>query len=114
LTEEGLASLGYSDTIIFRPGGLRADREKARLAEKLFGVVTGALSRFSPSFEIRVETLAKSMRIAGILGSSALPPAAEATKEGKGDAPFTLISNRGAVGLAKTEEGDTANASAST
>jgi oxidoreductase len=62
---------------------------------------------------LQVETLAKSMRIAGILGSSALPPAADATKEGKDDAPFTLISNRGSIGLAKTEVGGAAEASAS-
>jgi len=102
LTEEGLASLGYSDTIIFRPGGLRANREKVRPAEKVFGALTGVLNHITPSFEIRVETLAKSMRMAGILGSSALPAVADATKEGKGDTQFTLISNRGAIGLAKT------------
>ena len=90
---------------------------------------TGALSRFSPSFEIRVsfyayesarffpsisefevtsqvEMLAKSMCIAGALGSSALPAAAEATREGKSEAQFTLISNRGAIGLVKNEVGD--------
>ena len=160
LTEEGLASLGYSDTIIFRPGGLRANREKPRPAEKIVGwvhciaplttrprpltgtcadprVITGALSRFSPSFEIRVsffsvwectffpaisecdapqvETLAQSMCIAGALGSSALPAAAEAITEGKSEAQFTSISNRGAIGLAKTrtEVGDAAKVPAS-
>jgi oxidoreductase len=42
------------------------------------------------------------MRIAGQLGSSALPPVAEASKEEK-DMPFTVIGNKGAVALAKTE-----------
>jgi len=41
------------------------------------------------------------MLIAGQLGSSALPPGAGALKEGK-DKPFTSISNRGAIALAKT------------
>jgi hypothetical protein len=53
------------------------------------------------------------MRIAGLRGSSALPPAADVTKEGKFDAPFTSISNRGSIGLAKTEVGGAAEASAS-
>jgi oxidoreductase len=42
------------------------------------------------------------MRIAGELGSSALPPVAEASKEGN-DAPFTVINDRGAVALAKMD-----------
>jgi oxidoreductase len=61
----------------------------------------------------QVETLAKSMCIAGALGSSALPVAAEATTEGKSEAPFTSISNRGAIGLAKIEVGDAAKVPAS-
>ena len=38
LTEEGLAHLGYDDTIIFRPGFLAgANREETRTAETILG-----------------------------------------------------------------------------
>lgn len=47
-------------------------------------------------------TLAKSIRIAGTFGTSALPSVAEAKKEGS-DTPFTVIGNKGALALAKTE-----------
>lgn len=49
----------------------------------------------------QVPILAKSISLAGQLGSSALPSVAEATKAGN-DTPFTLIGNKGAVALAKT------------
>jgi len=40
LTEEGLASLGYSDTIIFRPGFLAgANRGREGIAEVIAGYV---------------------------------------------------------------------------
>lgn len=45
--------------------------------------------------------MGKSVVAAGKLGSAALPPAAEATKAGKEGAEFTLITNSGALGLAK-------------
>lgn len=39
LTEEGLASLGYSDCILFKPGYFSgANRERTRYAERIFGV----------------------------------------------------------------------------
>lgn len=39
LTEEGLAGLGYSDCILFKPAYLAgANRERTRYAEKVFGV----------------------------------------------------------------------------
>lgn len=40
---------------------------------------------------------------AGLLGSSALPAAADAEKAGAQSAPFTVISNKGALSLAKSE-----------
>jgi len=96
--EEALATLGYSDTIIFRPGYLQgAKREKTSFAENAFAAVTGALSRVSSSFEINIAVLAKSMCIAGQLGSASLPPVAGATKAGT----LTIIDNKGAIGLAK-------------
>ena len=44
LTENGLASLGYSDTIIFRPLMLKgAERSGSRIAETAFGFVDDSL-----------------------------------------------------------------------
>jgi hypothetical protein len=43
------------------------------------------------------------MRIAGELGSSALPAVAEASKEGN-DKQFTVINNPGTVALAKLDK----------
>ncbi|KAE9386986.1 hypothetical protein BT96DRAFT_1026011 [Gymnopus androsaceus JB14] len=94
LTEVGLASLGYKDTIIFRPAMLTGlNRDESRPLETAARYVTGALSRLSSSIEIKVDVLAKAMANAGRLGSASLPDAARATKEGKEDAPFTVIGN---------------------
>lgn len=81
LTEEGLAAIGYDETIIFRPALLAVPggREEHRLAESVFAFVslyprilfrkgtniqpvinrkiTGVLSRFSDSLEIKTPIL---------------------------------------------------------
>ncbi|KAF4569922.1 Protein fmp52, mitochondrial [Pleurotus pulmonarius] len=102
LTEEGLASLGYSDTITIRPTFLKgATREEWKLGETIGGYVMGFLSRFSENMEIELSLLAKSMIIAGVAGSLALPAAAEAIRVGPPDASYTVITNRGAIHLAK-------------
>ncbi|KII86021.1 hypothetical protein PLICRDRAFT_31535 [Plicaturopsis crispa FD-325 SS-3] len=104
LTEQGLAALGYKDTIIFRPGLLAGtQRSESRIGETVFGYVTGALSRISSSLEINVATLGKAMVTAGRLGSDGLPPSIGA-KEAWGGHGFTAISNSGALKLAKVEE----------
>jgi len=100
-TEDGLTHLGYDDTIIFRPALLKgAKREHFRLAEELYGKVTGILSHFSPNVEIQISTLAKAMSLAGTVGSSSLP-AAQASVVEKDGQKFTVISNSGAIALAK-------------
>ena len=44
LTEQGIASLGYDDVIIFRPGPLlEAGRKDGRMVEGIFMYVTTAL-----------------------------------------------------------------------
>ncbi|KAJ7507064.1 hypothetical protein B0H11DRAFT_2169653 [Mycena galericulata] len=102
LTEEGLARLGYADTIVFRPGLLAGtDRPDFRLAEKIAAGVTGVLSHLSSSVEIKVATLAQSLVLAGRLGSAGLPPAAGAAQEGSDSARFTVVGNAGALALAK-------------
>ncbi|KAJ6605843.1 hypothetical protein B0H10DRAFT_2076110 [Mycena sp. CBHHK59/15] len=101
LTEEGLASLGYSDTIVFRPGLLTGtSRPEFRLGETVAAAVTGLLSRVTSSVEIKVATLAQSLVKAAVLGSAELPPVAKATQVGKDGASFTLIGNAGALALA--------------
>jgi len=96
--EEALANSGYSDIIIFRPGVLKgAKRAKVSFGESAFGAITGALSHVTSSLEINIAVLAKSMLIAGQRGSTALPPAAGATKDGA----LTIIGNKGAIALTK-------------
>ncbi|KAG1747963.1 uncharacterized protein EDB91DRAFT_1115716 [Suillus paluster] len=98
LTELGLARLGYADTIVFRPGFLKgAEREDKRLAETIFGYVTGAASYFTSNVEIQVSVLAKGIMKAGIWGSSGLPATVGATKAGQEGAWSTLIGNKGAI-----------------
>ncbi|KAH9479324.1 Protein FMP52, mitochondrial [Psilocybe cubensis] len=102
LTEEGLASLGYSDTIIFRPGFLAGtNRSDHRLAESVFGKITGVLSYVTSAVEINIRTLGKAMAEAGRLGSASLPPAVHAAQAGKDGAKFTVINNAGAIKLAE-------------
>ncbi|ESK90178.1 nucleoside-diphosphate-sugar epimerase [Moniliophthora roreri MCA 2997] len=102
LTEEGLASLGYSDSIFFQPGLLVGTaRPEKRTAEQLAGVFTGLLSRFSDSLEIKVATLGKAMANAGWLGSEKLPERVKTTKAYDGKA--TLIGNGASLKLAATE-----------
>jgi oxidoreductase len=58
LTEQGLASLGYSETIIFRPGLLTGvARPEPRIAETIGSAITGALSFISDGLEIKVRGL---------------------------------------------------------
>ncbi|KAI0058871.1 NAD(P)-binding protein [Artomyces pyxidatus] len=102
LTEQALAETGYSDTIIFRPGFLRnVKRDEFRPLEVFLGPVSTVLSHFSPNLEIGVDKLAKSMRIAGEVGSAGLPARAEATKTNWGGKTFTAIGNKGCVLLSK-------------
>ncbi len=52
LTEQGLASLGYTETIVFRPGFLsQANRSDRRISENFFSKITGVLSYVSSSVE---------------------------------------------------------------
>ncbi|PPQ78691.1 hypothetical protein CVT25_010712 [Psilocybe cyanescens] len=102
LTEEGLARLGYSDTIIFRPGFLAgANRADHRLTEAVFGKICGVLSYITAAAEINISALGKAMAEAGRLGSEALPPAVRPIQAGKNSAKFTAINNAGAIKLAK-------------
>ncbi|KAI9570865.1 hypothetical protein HD554DRAFT_2240611 [Boletus coccyginus] len=99
LTELALARLGYADTIVFRPGYLRgAERPERRISESVIGFLSGVAAHVSPSVEIEIPLLAKSMAKAGALGSSHIPADVGATKVDAGqDAWFTLLSNKAAA-----------------
>ncbi|KAF9479582.1 hypothetical protein BDN70DRAFT_878646 [Pholiota conissans] len=105
LTEQGLANIGYTDTIVFRPAYLaQTHRPERRFAEDILGRFTGILSYVSSSVEIPISKLGHAIFNAGRLGSEALPSAVHATQEGKGDTKFTVINNAGALKLAEGKE----------
>jgi len=101
LTEQGLARLNYSDTIIFRPGVLtQTQRGNERFGEKISGMFTRVASYFGNDYEIPVPLLAKAIVRAGEVGSEGLPsdvalPSTVQVDGGK----FTAINNRGASAL---------------
>ncbi|KAJ7173696.1 hypothetical protein C8R46DRAFT_991540 [Mycena filopes] len=102
LTEEGLAGLGYADTIIFRPGLLTdTAKPQPRIAETIAGYITPLLAYIFPNIEIKISTLAKSIAKAGQLGTAGLPSVVGATQDGKDGARFTVITSAGALALAK-------------
>ncbi|KAH9044008.1 hypothetical protein EDB84DRAFT_1471349 [Lactarius hengduanensis] len=101
-TEKALAELGYKDTVVFRPALLaNVERPEGRLLESILVKVTGVLSFITPRFEIGVDKLAKSARIAGELGTSGLPSSVMATQMNWGGRNFTALDNKGAVFLSR-------------
>ncbi|KAH9968446.1 hypothetical protein BGW80DRAFT_1338589 [Lactifluus volemus] len=102
LTEQGLAELGYKDTIVFRPVILsNVQRPERRLAESAAIAIGSALSLFTDRVQISVDKLAKSIRIAGEQGTSGLPSGVEATQKNWGGRDFTVIDNKGSVFLSR-------------
>jgi len=100
LTEEGLAAIGYDDTIIFQPGIL-AGRNSGRIGETILGAITGPLSHIFSGLEIKIPVLGKSIVLAGKVGSAALPATAQATTTGGSGSgtTYTVIGNAGAVAM---------------
>ncbi|KAJ7178107.1 hypothetical protein C8R46DRAFT_1075845 [Mycena filopes] len=100
LTEEGLAGLGYADTIMFRPGLLTGtNRPEIRIAQTIVGYITPLIAFIDPNIEIKVATLAKSIAKAAQLGTAGLPSVVGATQHGKDGAHFTVVTNAGALAL---------------
>ncbi|CCA71840.1 hypothetical protein PIIN_05775 [Serendipita indica DSM 11827] len=100
LTEDGLSALGYSDTIIFRPGFLKGrDTKQAFMANALDGFMS-ILPGYKNHMQIHVADLGKAVVTAGLLGTAGLPKAAQATEQPANGHKFTLIGNVGALGLA--------------
>lgn len=71
LTEGELASLGYKETIIFRPGMLIpvGGRDHPRLVESIAGFfMKNVVAHLSDNAEIRTDLLGKALVMAGDLG----------------------------------------------
>ncbi|TFY58310.1 hypothetical protein EVG20_g8197 [Dentipellis fragilis] len=97
-------ALGYSDTVIFLPAFLMKAEPKSRLQESLIVSIASFFSHFCSSVGIDVAWLAKSIRIAGQLGSEKLPPQAQAEKrESPSGKPYVAINNSGALKLAEMD-----------
>jgi oxidoreductase len=104
LTEKGIAEIGFDDVIIFRPGFLAgAERTSdSRPLERIFGPIIGLASRFSSSLQIPTSTLAKSIRLAGELGSSGIPEGLKKTASWDGPS-FTVLGNSDAIKLSEKQ-----------
>ncbi|THH30053.1 hypothetical protein EUX98_g4137 [Antrodiella citrinella] len=101
LTELGLAGLGYSETIIFRPALLTdTQRPELRFIESLAERLINLRTSWIENQSCPTTVVAKAMRIAGSVGAANLPAAAKATTAG-GDTPFTLLDNVGIRALGK-------------
>jgi len=106
LTERALASLGYSDTLVARPG-LLLRGESARTVETIFGACINAASSIMPSLsrnaQIPVAVLAKGLANLGKLGSSALPAEVKAeTAFGESQSDkYAIVGNAGLYVLAE-------------
>lgn len=70
-TEEGLAALGYAETIIFRPGMLwpKGGREERRLVESVAGFfMKNVVAKVFANTEISTDILGQAMMVAGQVG----------------------------------------------
>ncbi|GAA5923566.1 hypothetical protein JCM1841_002986 [Sporobolomyces salmonicolor] len=114
LTEEGLAALGYDQTIIFRPGllvvpgGRKGDH---RLAESLFGSdlpflpkLTGVLSHFTDSMQIETPLLGRALVNAAIATGELAPRFAQPEKLAGGRYSVVAVNNANAMKLGSANE----------
>ncbi|KAM0750498.1 hypothetical protein T439DRAFT_326460 [Meredithblackwellia eburnea MCA 4105] len=74
LTEEGLAGIGYSETLIFRPGMLQVPggRKESRLVENIAGKIVSLAAHFAPSLEISTPVLGAALVRASVLGTKGI------------------------------------------
>jgi len=106
LTEEGIAKIGYDDTIIFRPGFLaQRGGNDTRILESIFIFFTGILSHITPHLEIKTSDVAKGMMMAALKGSAGFPPQAKVfTAGGNKDVPlYHVIGNKGNLTIAQMQ-----------
>ncbi|GAA5912199.1 Fmp52p [Sporobolomyces salmoneus] len=106
LTEEALASLGYSETIIARPGYLDVPggRGESRILETGFGKVMGLLSTFSDRVKIGTPVLGKALVNAAITTGSLVPKWSH--QESLRGASIVSINNAQLIKLGKATEED--------
>jgi len=107
LTEQGLARLGYKDTIVLRPAFLaQAERPENRPIESIFSYVTGIIAKISDNVEIPVTGVAAAAVKLGLLGSEniskdASPAVVDVpSRDGLPSGRFTLVNNPGLLQLA--------------
>ncbi|KIP02266.1 hypothetical protein PHLGIDRAFT_122614 [Phlebiopsis gigantea 11061_1 CR5-6] len=100
LTEQGLVSMGYDDVIIFRPGALlNAERKESRIFEKIAMPLFALATQVTDRIGISVDTVGKSIRIAGELGSQGIPANLKVTETFDSHS-YTVIGNAEALKLA--------------
>lgn len=124
MTKQGLARLGYKDTIILRPFLVQAERSEGRRIESILGWVqppkyhgplltvissnylTGVIAKISDNVEIAVTGVATAAVKLGLLGSEDIPKNASPgvvhvpLKDGLPAGRFTLVNNAGLLHLA--------------
>jgi len=100
-TEAELATLGYDDLIVLRPGAfVNVDRSGTSREGEILPL-EWLIKRIIPSIE--TQQLATALRIAGEKGTSNLPPEASATRFTLNNFPaYTVIENKGVVALANS------------
>ncbi|EPT01118.1 hypothetical protein FOMPIDRAFT_1023435 [Fomitopsis schrenkii] len=99
-TELALAELGYSDTVVLRPGALgEADRPEARLTELCFIPVVKAVSTLIPSLYVPLPKVAKALRVVGEVGTQGIPPE-RVQRMGDMAKPWSLLDNTSIIAIA--------------
>ncbi|KAI0074282.1 hypothetical protein K474DRAFT_1710021 [Panus rudis PR-1116 ss-1] len=97
LTELELTKLGYTETIIFRPGVLfQAERPQKRFLEDIAVHAMKLRHSWAQNYGIEIPTLAKAIQVSGLLGMDRLAKFNAAKTE-----PFTLIDNHSIRPLAQ-------------
>ncbi|GAA5949396.1 hypothetical protein JCM3765_003396 [Sporobolomyces pararoseus] len=103
LTEEALAGIGYSETVVARPGFLvvPGGRGESRILETGFGKVMSLLSTFSDRLEIDTPVLGKALVNAAVTTGSITKWGHQETLKGS---PLVSISNAQLLKLGKATE----------
>lgn len=103
LTEEALAKIGYTDTVIARPGYLNVPggRGESRILETGFGKVMGLLSTFSDRLEISTPVLGKALVHAAITTGNLTKWGHPETLKGS---PLVSVSNAQLLKLGQASE----------
>ncbi|GAA5900956.1 hypothetical protein JCM6882_005988 [Rhodosporidiobolus microsporus] len=101
LTEQGLADLGYAETVIFRPGYLvvPGGRGETRIAESIFGSVTNLASSFTNRLQIPTPVLGTALVKASSLTLETLKVPAFGANETLAGKPVWALGNAQALAL---------------